>query len=84
MRSKSKVHPIWWWFVGAFALAMAGILAQQIFWSRPSAEQSCETSGGWWDPQDKVCAAPIALSTLTGRKSGSPPAPAKPAKSPGP
>jgi hypothetical protein len=67
---KSKVHPIWWWFTAAIVLAVIGLWAEQTFRRPPSPQQVCEAKGDWWDDQDRLCAAPIALSTITGRRSG--------------
>lgn len=75
---KSKIHPIWWVFTATFALAVAGLWAQQTFHRAPTAQEACEAKGDWWDEQDKVCAAPVALSTITGRRAGTPAAPHKP------
>ena len=43
--------------------------------------EHCNGQGGWWDPRDRVCATPIPIETLTGRKPHAPimlPPPAKP------
>jgi hypothetical protein len=70
---KSKIHPIWWWFTTIFVLAVAGLWAEQTFRHPPTPKEACEAKGDWWDEQDRICAAPVALSTITGRKAGSPP-----------
>ena len=69
---KSKVHPIWWVFTATFVAAVIGLWAEQTFRRPPSPQQTCEAKGGWWDDQDRICAAPVALSTITGRKAGQP------------
>jgi hypothetical protein len=59
-------------FVCIFAVACVLIWALQIFYVWP--RDRCEARGNWWDPQARVCATPVSLSTLTGR----PNRPAKP------
>jgi hypothetical protein len=34
------------------------------------ARARCEARGDWWDDQDKVCAVPMPITTLTRRPAG--------------
>jgi hypothetical protein len=59
-------------FVVIFLAACVGLL-----FLRPSTQPGpgndpqarCEARGDWWDDQDKVCAVPTPLATITGRPS---------------
>lgn len=55
-------------FLGLFALGCAGVWAYQLLWVIPG--KRCEESGAWWDNQNRVCATPLAISSLTGRPNG--------------
>ena len=41
------------------------VFAVQIIWVWPG--QRCEEAGKWWDWHTRVCAQPIAISSITGR-----------------
>ena len=41
------------------------VFTVQIFWVWPG--QRCEEAGKWWDWRTRVCAQPIAISSITGR-----------------
>lgn len=69
-------------FLGLFFLGCIAVWAYQIFYIWP--RDRCEAKQAWWDPQTRVCAAPIFLPKLTGRPIGSPPLkPAQPRVAPG-
>jgi hypothetical protein len=34
--------------------------------------ERCNSEGGWWDPQDRICATPIPIERITGRKAHAP------------
>ena len=53
-------------FLGLFAIACAGIWAHQVFWVWP--EERCVERGGWWDNSERVCAQPIYIPNITGRR----------------
>ncbi|HEX4197963.1 MAG TPA: hypothetical protein VHZ26_11020 [Caulobacteraceae bacterium] len=67
---RSMVSTVQVVFVAIFLAAAVGLL-----FLHPSARQpgpgndpqaQCEARGDWWDPQDRVCAVPTPLSTITG------------------
>jgi hypothetical protein len=35
-----------------------------------NARARCEAKGDWWDDQDKLCAVPMPITTLTHRPAG--------------
>ena len=37
--------------------------------SAATAKSRCEAQGNWWDDVDKVCAVPMAISSITHRPS---------------
>ena len=59
----------------AFALILAAVSIGLLFVHPKAvtasggtdARSRCEAKGDWWDDQDKVCAVPVPLSTLTGQ-----------------
>jgi hypothetical protein len=53
-------------FLGLFFVLSAGTLAYHYFYVWPA--KRCESQGNWWDPKTRVCAVPIPISTITGRK----------------
>jgi hypothetical protein len=65
---KSNIQRIGVAFLAAFFLICAGLLAHDFFFLWPI--QACEEHGNWWDDQDHICAVPVPLSTITGRRSG--------------
>jgi hypothetical protein len=73
---KSTIPRVKLFFVGLFALSCAAIWAYQIFYVWP--RDQCEGHGGWWEPKERICATPIAISSITGR----PNRPAKTAPAP--
>jgi hypothetical protein len=67
---RSMVSTVQIVFAVIFLAAAVGLL-----FLRPSAHQpgpgndpqaQCEARGDWWDAQDRVCAVPTPLSTITG------------------
>ena len=66
-------------FLGLFVVVSAAAWAYQLWVIAP--RQNCEQGGGWWDPEGRVCAAPIYLPKLTGRPIKPKPAPTAPASS---
>jgi hypothetical protein len=55
-------------FLAVFALAAAASWAYQVMWVWP--QRTCESKRLWWDPDTRVCAAPIYIPSLTGRPEG--------------
>jgi hypothetical protein len=55
-------------FLVVFAVAVVAIWAYQILWVWPA--KACDKKGAWWDPQTRVCAAPIFIPDITGRPKG--------------
>ena len=53
-------------FLGLFFVISAGTLAYHYFFIWPA--KRCEARGHWWDPKTRICAMPIPISTITGRK----------------
>jgi hypothetical protein len=53
-------------FIGVFALLVVGVGVWQVGWIMP--QKTCETEKhGWWDPEARVCAQPVLITTLTRR-----------------
>ncbi|MEO6341220.1 MAG: hypothetical protein ABIO39_14355 [Caulobacteraceae bacterium] len=52
-------------FLGLFVAISAAAWVFQLWVIEP--RKNCESGGGWWDPEGRVCAAPIYLPKLTGR-----------------
>jgi hypothetical protein len=74
---KSRVNLVMMIFLAVFLAAGAFVTFYKP--RAPTLAEQCEARGDWWDPRDQVCAIPIPLSTITGRKLGPPsPAPHKP------
>ena len=65
---KSRIHPIMLTYLGAFIAACLAVVAYHYFFIWP--QQTCEAHGDWWDEQDRVCAVPIPIWTLTHRMPG--------------
>jgi hypothetical protein len=40
------------------------------FATNGDAKARCEAKGDWWDEQDKACAVPMPITTLTHRPAG--------------
>ena len=55
-------------FLGLFAVAVVAIWGYQYFYVWPG--QRCEARGWWWDWRTRICALPVPLEVLTGRKAG--------------
>ena len=57
-------------FVVLFLLACVGLLFLHPSKQQPGAgndpQSQCEAKGLWWDDQDKICAVPTPLATITG------------------
>jgi hypothetical protein len=79
---KSNVNKIGLGFVVVFILICIALYWHHAVYVSPV--QACEERGQWWDDRDHVCAVPVPLSTITGRRIGPPPpaAQAAPAQSP--
>ena len=78
---KSRIYPIMLTYLGVFIAACLAVVAYHYFFIWP--KETCEAHGDWWDEQDRVCAVPVPIWTITGRQPGParPPAPAaSPAK----
>lgn len=55
-------------YCSLFALSLAGVWAHDYFVRKPGRE--CEESGRWWDPESRICAKPISIAEITGRRNG--------------
>lgn len=55
-------------FLGIFAVMCAGVWAYQIFYVWPA--KRCDAESGWWDRSTRICAQPLAISSITGRPIG--------------
>ena len=55
-------------FLGIFVVLAAASWGYQILWVWPA--RQCEAKGAWWDPQTRICAAPIYIPDVTGRPEG--------------
>jgi hypothetical protein len=69
---KSRVNLVMMVFLALFLAAGAFVTFYKA--RPPTLAEQCEAHGDWWDPRDQVCAIPVPLSTITGRKLGAPPA----------
>jgi hypothetical protein len=52
-------------FLGIFAVLNVAMLIWQFGWVWP--RQNCEQAHKWWDGSQRVCAAPVLISDITGR-----------------
>ena len=52
-------------FLALFVVGVVTVFAYQIIYVIPA--QKCEALGDWWEPQSRVCAAPVYLPHITGR-----------------
>jgi hypothetical protein len=79
---KSNVNLILLGGLGVFILLCVVVVYRHMVDVAPV--QACEAKGHWWDERDHICAVPVPLSTITGRRLGAPApvAPAAPAQSP--
>lgn len=66
-------------FLVLFLLGTTAVAYHQVFVVGPA--RRCERGGGWWDSKERVCATPIDITRLTGRRRGEP-RPATPPASP--
>lgn len=55
-------------FLCAFAVLVGATLAWQALYIAPG--DRCEAGGKWWDPETRICAQPIAIAEITGRRDG--------------
>ena len=55
-------------FLGIFAVLAAASWGYQFIWVSPA--KQCEEKRGWWDPEHRICAYPIDISTFTHRPHG--------------
>lgn len=55
-------------FFVVFAIAVAGVFAFDRYWVAPG--DRCEAEGGWWDMGERICATPIYIPDVTGRRPG--------------
>jgi len=63
LRLFSRLH---FAYLGLFLIACGGIFAYQALYVWPI--ERCEAQGLWWDPQDHICATPIPIWRITGRR----------------
>ena len=53
-------------FLAAFLVAVAVLMAVQLWWVIP--RDRCEKdNGGWWDPKSRECGRVVYIPSLTGR-----------------
>ena len=52
-------------FIAAFAVAVVGVLVWQVGWIMP--RKHCEGLHRWWDGDQRVCAMPVLITTITRR-----------------
>ena len=57
-------------FIAAFAVAVVGVLVWQVGWIMP--QKTCESAHRWWDRDQRVCAVPVLITTLTHRPAADP------------
>ena len=57
-------------FIAAFAVAVVGVLVWQVGWIMP--QKQCEGAHHWWDRDQRVCATPVLITTLTHRPAADP------------
>ena len=65
---KSSIDQIKLIFLGVFAISCAAIWGYHAFYVWP--REACEAHGDWWDWRDRVCAVPMPIWTITGRRVG--------------
>ena len=70
---KSSIPRLKLLFLALFGVSCALLWAFQVFYVWP--RDRCEGHGGWWEPESRICGAPVLLSTITGRPFGTPRAP---------
>ena len=55
-------------FLGLFFIGAAASWGYQVYWVWP--KRACEERGAWWDPETRICAAPLYIPDITGRPAG--------------
>ena len=55
-------------FLCTFAVLLGVTFAWQALVKAPG--DRCEAGGQWWDPETRICAQPIAIAEITGRRDG--------------
>ena len=66
-------------FLVLFVLGAGASWTYHILWAMPRKE--CLMRGNWWSDRKRVCAVPVDITEITGRKPGAPvAAPAAPAQ----
>lgn len=55
-------------FFAVFAVLVAAVFAFDRYWVAPG--DRCEAEGGWWDMGERICATPIYIPDVTGRRPG--------------
>jgi hypothetical protein len=53
-------------YLGLFLAACVGVFAYQAAYVWPM--QKCEANGGWWSYKYRMCARPMPIWRITGRK----------------
>lgn len=64
----SQIGKLKYIFVILLAVCSAAIVGYGWLYDIP--RKKCESAGAWFSWKDRGCYAPIALSTITGRKNG--------------
>lgn len=60
-------------YIGLFAAACVGVFIYQATYVWPV--QRCEAHGGWWSDRYRICATPMPIWRITGRRPGAATAP---------
>lgn len=55
-------------FLAIFGVLMIGVMVFHVYWKEPG--ERCEEQGGWYDIETRVCATPIFIPDITGRRPG--------------
>jgi len=58
-------------YAGLFLACCVAVLAYQAYYVWPV--QKCEQHGGWWSARYHMCAQPMPIWRITGRKPKAPP-----------
>lgn len=66
----SQIGKLKYIFVFVLGILSASIVGYGWLYGIPS--KKCEAAEGWFSWKDRQCYAPIAISTITGRKTGEP------------
>lgn len=64
----STLNRLKWIFLGLFAIGCAAVWIYHLFWVWP--RERCEASHRWWDGSTRICAQPIYIPDITGRRPG--------------